>query len=69
MIGQLKVLMTSVVVPLQALASVAVIVAFPVAVGEPVMAPVAELMLKPAGKPVAVQMYGAAPPDATGVWL
>ena len=56
MIGQLKVLMTSIVVPLQPLASVAVIVAFPVAVGEPVMAPVAELMLKPAGKPVAVQM-------------
>jgi hypothetical protein len=56
MIGQLKALMTSVVVPVQALASVAVIVALPMAVGEPVITPVAELMLKPAGSPVAVQV-------------
>jgi len=36
----------------------------PAAVGVPEMAPV-ELMLRPAGRPVAVQVYGAVPPLAT----
>ena len=36
----------------------------PVAVGVPEIAPV-ELMLRPAGRPVADQVYGAVPPPAT----
>jgi hypothetical protein len=36
----------------------------PEAVGVPEMAP-EELMLRPAGNPVAVQVYGAVPPPAT----
>ena len=35
----------------------------PAAVGVPEIAPV-ELMLRPAGSPVAVQVYGAVPPPA-----
>ena len=36
----------------------------PVAVGVPEIAP-EEFMLRPAGSPVAVQVYGAVPPPAT----
>ena len=41
-------------------------VLMPVAVGVPVMAP-EELMLRPAGSPVADQVYGAVPPVAAMV--
>ena len=61
-------------VPVQfvpALVKVAVIVAVPAAVGVPVIAPVVELIAKPAGRLVALQVYTApAPaPMAVGVWL
>ena len=55
-VGQANGLIVRLVVPVQPLASVAVIVAVPVAVGLPVMAPVEGLMLSPAGRLVAVQV-------------
>ena len=55
-VGQANGLTVRLVVPAQPLASVAVIVALPVAVGLPVMAPVEGLMLRPAGKLAAVQL-------------
>ena len=41
----------------------------PAAVGVPVMAPVAGSTASPAGRPMAVQVYGRVPPVALNVWL
>ncbi len=52
--------------------SVTVTVTFglvPAAVGVPLITPVEELMLRPAGRPVAEKAYGVTPPLATGVMV
>jgi hypothetical protein len=41
---------------------------FPAAVGVPLIKPVEALMLVPAGKPVADQVYGETPPDPVICW-
>jgi hypothetical protein len=49
--------------------TVAVTVDVPVVVGVPEMTPVAELIDRPAGSPVALKVYGVVPPEADRVRL